>query len=68
MPSGQWRAPRVMTGDVFIPTLRAAMGAGVGYDCFALHAMSLRDDVSLFGRMWRRRPAFARKSADVSRV
>ena len=62
------RSARHERGRHLTPLCVPLRALGWGYDCFALRAMSLRDDVSLFGRMWRRRPAFARKSAGVAHM
>ena len=52
MGSGALRA--LYHGRHLPPLCVPLRALGWGYDCFALRAMSLRDDVAPYGRVWRR--------------
>ena len=48
------RSARYERGRHLAPLCMPLRALGWGYDCFALRAMSLRDDVAPFGQMWRK--------------
>ena len=61
MPYGQWCPADAIGGRLHTALCAPLRALGCGYECVALRAVSLRDGVILFRRMWQRCSAFIRR-------